>query len=246
MWHAISMRVLQPMYEVLIQGFPGKTPRGFLGWSTVLLLHTSKGPVLFDTGASGDRPGLLAALRHRGIEPADIGAIVLSHLHFDHIANVECFPNAEVVLHQAELSYYYDHQGADLALPVFQIEGMLARSKLQLIHGELELFAGIRLLRTPGHTAGHFSLVLQRDGQTHVLAQDAIKHRLEASSGAASGAFDSAAAAASIARIMGMADVIVPGHDTSLRVNAGIVSPIGAVHAEIVSTLSERSFALAP
>ena len=234
------------MYEVLIQGFPGKTPRGFLGWSTVLLLHTDRGPVLFDTGASGDRPVLLTALRNRGIEAGDIAAIVLSHLHFDHVANLECFPNADVVLHQAELSYYYDHQNSDPALPVFQIEGMLARCKLQLIHGELELFPGIGLLLTPGHTAGHCSLVMQQDGQTHILAQDAIKHRLEASSGTASGAFDGAAATASITRILAMADVVVPGHDTALRISGSDVSPIGAVRGEISSTVSERTFALEP
>lgn len=232
------------MYEVLIHGFPGKTPRGFLGWSTTVLLHTARGPVLFDTGAAGDRPGLLAALAQRGIAPTDIGTIVLSHLHFDHIANVECFPNAELVLHQTELAYYYDRKGHDLALPVFQIEGMLARSKLQLIHGELELFPGVQLLRTPGHTEGHFALAMQRDGQTHVLAQDAIKHRLDAQTGQTTGAHDNAAATASIARILAMADIIVPGHDIPLRVSNGVVTPTGPLQTEIVCTIDNRIFAL--
>jgi N-acyl homoserine lactone hydrolase len=232
------------MYEVLIHGFPGKTPRGFLGWSTTVLLHTAGGPVLFDTGASGDRPGLLAALEQRGIAPNDIGTIVLSHLHFDHIANVECFPNAELVLHQTELSYYYDRKARDLALPIFQIEGMLARSKLQLIHGELELFPGVQLLRTPGHTEGHIALALQRDGQTHVLAQDAVKHRIDAQTGRTSGAHDSVAAAASIARIMAMADIIVPGHDIALQITSAGVTPTGPLQTEIASTIDDAVFRL--
>lgn len=232
------------MYEVLIHGFPGRTPRGFLGWSTTVLLHTSGGPVLFDTGAAGDRPGLLAALAHRGIAPSDIGTIVLSHLHFDHIANAECFPNAELVLHQAELSYFYDERGRDPALPVFQIEGMLARSKLQLIHGELELFPGVQLLRTPGHTAGHIGLACRHDGATHVLAQDAIKHRIDARNGTTAAAHDHEAAAASIARIMAIADVIVPGHDMPLRIAGGTVTPTTPLRTEIVSTIDDRVFVL--
>ncbi|MDI6025654.1 MBL fold metallo-hydrolase [Corticibacterium sp. UT-5YL-CI-8] len=236
--------VLTAMYEVLIQGFPGKPRRGFLGWSTTVLLHTAAGPVLFDTGASGDRPGLLCALQMRGIAPTDVGTIVLSHLHFDHIANIECFPNAELVLHQTELSYYYDHKALDMALPVFQIEGMLARCKLQLIHGELELFPGVQLLHTPGHTDGHIALALQRDGNTHVLAQDAVKHRVDARTGLASGAHDSVAAATSIARIMAMADIIVPGHDISLQINGVSVTPAGPLQTQIASTIDDAVFPL--
>lgn len=232
------------MYEVLIHGFPGRTSRGFLGWSSIVLLHTAGGPVLFDTGGAGDRPGLMVALAERGIAPADIGTIVLSHLHFDHVANVECFPNAELVLHQAELTYFYDQRGRDTALPVFQIEGMLATSKLQLISGELEVLPGFKLLRTPGHTAGHIALACQIDGLTHVLAQDAIKHRLDARNGQTAAAHDHAAAAASIARILAMADVIVPGHDVPLRVVADSIDPMMPLRTEIVSTLDDRIFVL--
>ncbi|MDV3253727.1 MBL fold metallo-hydrolase [Devosia sp. BK] len=232
------------MYEILIHGFPGRTSRGFLGWSTSVLLHTAGGPVLFDTGSSGDRPALLAALENRGVAPGDIGTIVLSHLHFDHIANVECFPNAELVLHQTELMYYYDQRLVDLALPVFQIEGMLARCKLQLIHGEIELFPGVQLLHTPGHTTGHISLALQWAGQTHILAQDAIKHRVDARTGQTSGAHDTAAAVGSIARIMAMADIIVPGHDVPLRISDAGVTPTGPLHTEIASTIDEAVFCL--
>lgn len=228
------------MYDVLIQGFPGRTSRGFLGWSTISLLDTSSGPVLFDTGAAGDRPGLMQALAERGLAPADIRTIVLSHLHFDHVGNVECFPNAVLVLHQTELSYYYDRRAGDPALPLFLIEGMLARCKLQLIHGELELFPGIQLIRTPGHTAGHISLALDIAGETHVLCQDAIKNRAEATSGEATGAHDAGAARASIARILAMADFVVPGHDAALRIGQGTVTPSGNPRAAISSTLDGR------
>ena len=232
------------MYDILLNGFPGRSSRGFLGWSTVALLDAPGGPALFDTGATGDRPSLMAALGQRGLAPADIGTIVLSHLHFDHVANVECFPNAEVIIHQDELAYFYEQQGKDAALPVHQIEGMLARCKLQLINGELSVIPGFAMIRTPGHTAGHCSLVVEQQGETHVLAQDALKHRGEAEVGEATGAFLPAAAARSIARILEIADIVVPGHDVPLRVSGGRISPIGSPSETISIALNGRVYAL--
>lgn len=232
------------MYEILLPGFPGYSSRGFLGWSTVLLLQTPDGPALFDTGAAGDRPALLAALAARGIAPSDIRTVVLSHLHFDHVANVECFPAAEVVIHQDELAHFHDRMGKDPALPVHQIRGMLADCRLQLINGELEVLPGCTMIRTPGHTAGHCSLVLERDGQTHVLAQDALKHRGEAETGEATGAFMPAEAARSIARILALGDVVVPGHDAPLRLSGGRVTPLERPRASIGLTLDDRVFPL--
>jgi glyoxylase-like metal-dependent hydrolase (beta-lactamase superfamily II) len=232
------------MYEVLIQGFPGRTPRGFLGWSTTALLHTAGGPVLFDTGASGDRPSLLAALGARGIAPDDIRTIVLSHLHFDHIANVECFPRAELIIHQDELSYFYEQQGRDQALPIYQIEGMLSRSKLQLINGELELLPGVKLLRTPGHTGGHCSLMFSHGGKTVILAQDAIKHRGEAQAGVAGGAFAPDLAMQSIRRILSLADIVIPGHDGALQIEGGAVTAAEPLCEEITITLDGRTVRL--
>jgi N-acyl homoserine lactone hydrolase len=233
-----------PNYHVLLEGFPGRSSRGFLGWSTIVLLDAANGPALFDTGATGDRPALMAALAARGLSPADIRTIVLSHLHFDHVGNVECFPSADVVIHQDELVYFYEQQGKDAALPVHQIEGMLARSKLQLINGELAVLPGFAMIRTPGHTAGHCSLVVEQAGETHVLAQDALKHRGEAETGEASGAFLPAAAAKSIARILALADIVVPGHDAPLRIANGRATPLHRPKGEISVSLDGRVYAL--
>jgi glyoxylase-like metal-dependent hydrolase (beta-lactamase superfamily II) len=220
-------------YDILIPGFPARSSRGFLGWSTVTLLHAGGMPVLVDTGGQGDRVGLLAALAARGLAPGDIRLIVLSHLHFDHIANIECFPDAELVVHQDELAYYQEQRHRDPALPVFQIEAMLARSRLQLINGELEVLSGVTLLRTPGHTGGHCSVMFKAGGRTVMLAQDAIKHRGEALAGEPDSAFDMALARQSIRRIMTLADIVVPGHDGPLTLEAGRLAAAAQVRVEL-------------
>ncbi|MGK9051951.1 MBL fold metallo-hydrolase [Xaviernesmea oryzae] len=231
-------------YDVLMPGFPGRGSRGFLGWSTILLLKTRDGYALFDTGGSGDRPGLMAALAERGVERQDIRTVILSHLHFDHMANAECFPRAEIVLHESEFAYVQDHMNDDPAISRFQVEGLLRSPQLTLVSGELEVLPGIRMIRTPGHSGGHVSLVTTVAGKTTVLAQDAIKHRGEIESGLSAGAFDEEAARASIRRIVAMADVIVPGHDGPLTMENGRIVAASSVSAEIRLTLDGRRFSL--
>jgi glyoxylase-like metal-dependent hydrolase (beta-lactamase superfamily II) len=230
-----------PSYEILLNGFPGRSSRGFLGWSTVTLLNTSEGYALFDTGAHGDRPGLLAALAERGIPRDDIRHIVLSHLHFDHVANAECFPNAEIILHETEYAYGDQYKSKDAALSQHQVEAVFRSPRLTLVSGEIDVLPGIRMIKTPGHTGGHVSLSMVVDGERVILAQDAIKHRLEVETGISAGAFDAEAAGASIRRIAALADVVVPGHDGPFRLKDGKVVEHTPSMAEIRLTTADRS-----
>lgn len=231
-------------YEILMSGFPGRTLRGFLGWSTIILLKSDGGYSLFDTGASGDRPGLMNALGERGIGPRDIRSVILSHLHFDHMANAECFPEAEIVLHEREFNYAQDHINDDPALSRFQVEGLFRSPRLTLVSGELEVLPGVKMICTPGHSGGHVSLVLTVESKCIVLAQDAIKHRGEIETSEPSGAFEAKAARASLRRIVDMADVIVPGHDGPLSMSQGNIVAAPAPSAEISLTLDGRRFVI--
>jgi len=85
-----------------------------------LLRHPRQGWILFDTGYAqhfidatrhlperlyravtpvhlDPQQALIAQLRRDGIEPADIGTIVLSHFHGDHVAGVADFPRARLI-----------------------------------------------------------------------------------------------------------------------------------------------------
>ncbi len=234
------------MYETLLQGFPGRTSRGFLGWSTVVLLSGDGGPMLFDTGGSGDRPTLLQRLRERGLFPESVRTIVLSHLHFDHVANIECFPNAEILVHEDELAYARQHGAKDPAIPMFQVQGLLSSGRLRSVSGEPEISNGLSLIRTPGHTGGHCSLVLESDQGLVVLAQDAVKHRGEILAGRPGEAFSMADATKSIQRILSIASIVVPGHDCPLRLVNGRPEPLAPVRETLTVTLTNRTFQLEP
>lgn len=85
-------------------GFPGRSHRGYLGLSGAYLVVGSR-LLLYDTLGFGEREGLYARLEVLGVSPLDVTGVVLSHLHFDHAANADLFPWAEVYVHEAELRH---------------------------------------------------------------------------------------------------------------------------------------------
>lgn len=223
--------------QILLQGFPGRTPRGWLGWSTVVLVRQENQTLLFDSGSQADRPSLLEKLAEFGLEPAHIDIVVLSHLHFDHAANVELFSNAEIVVHKTTIAYARQQAGKDLALSGWLTAGVLGSPTLRVVEDEPELWPGLQIIQTPGHTGGCISLVLTHHNETWVLAADAIKHRQELQAGVAETGFDLAASQTSIARIRRLANWIVPGHDSPLRVTGQGIEIKEKAQFEVISTL---------
>lgn len=87
------------------QAYLLETRKGFVLWDTGYASHfkdaSSQGiyrlypavtPVSFDASQA-----MVNQLRARGIEPADVHAIVLSHFHADHMAGLLDFPRARVI-----------------------------------------------------------------------------------------------------------------------------------------------------
>jgi glyoxylase-like metal-dependent hydrolase (beta-lactamase superfamily II) len=149
--------------------------------------------VLVDTGCGAkfdSTAGRLAAnLSAAGIAPASIDAVVVTHLHPDHLwgatdAHNEAvvFENAEIVVPTADLDYWDD---ANLAA---RLEGDLLRSvargtfahlrrledRLRPVEAPGEAVPGIRFMPTPGHTPGHASLLIESDGAALISIGDAV------------------------------------------------------------------------
>ncbi|MEV0228576.1 MBL fold metallo-hydrolase [Nonomuraea sp. NPDC050786] len=97
----------------------------------------------------GTLPGELAAV---GVTPAEIGTVVLTHLHSDHSSGVvtggrPAFENARYVVQQAELDAA---RGAvlDTLLPPI-------KDQLHAVEGDAEVSPGVHVHLAPGHTPGH-------------------------------------------------------------------------------------------
>ncbi|MDR2529616.1 MAG: MBL fold metallo-hydrolase [Synergistaceae bacterium] len=210
--------------DVLFHGFPGKASNTFLGWSTIVLLRREKRLCLVDTGGHGARLWLLQALKDRGLHPNDVDSVFLTHLHFDHIANVSLFPRAMFYLGQVEWEYANTVED-----PVVQ-EGVLpllrAFKKTLLKKDGEEVLPGVSFLLTPGHTPGSASLLVD-EGIKTAISGDAIKNRVELATGNVGMTQAAEVSRKSVEKVKALAARVLPGHDCALRLEGGRVVPEG-------------------
>lgn len=159
------------------------------------LIETRQGRVLFDVGCDYHKlntPAALAKwysptdfpmgpprmeeeqrlpahLARLGLTPKDIDVVFLSHLHFDHAGGLCDVCGAEVHVHEDELQAA--REPADNA---YFADDFAGDYRWRLQQDEYDLVPGLRAINTPGHTAGHMSLMIELpEGAPVILAGDA-------------------------------------------------------------------------
>ncbi len=136
------------------------------------------GAVLVDTGVGGPQQVLddwrvvnrsaADALAELGMTPADIGLVINTHLHFDHCGQNAVFKHAACYVQRAELDR------AKRESPELYDWFDFMNATFELLDGDAEILPGLAVIATPGHTAGHQSVVVQTAGGTpDVLIGDA-------------------------------------------------------------------------
>ena len=90
------------------------------------------------------------------------------HFHFDHVGGNKYLTNATTLVNKAELRHAkvpepFEHLGySDLS---FDFPG----TKYEQVSGDVEIADGVWLYETPGHTAGHYSLLVEMDDQPSMI-----------------------------------------------------------------------------
>jgi glyoxylase-like metal-dependent hydrolase (beta-lactamase superfamily II) len=119
-----------------------------------------------------------------GLKPEDIDAIILTHLHWDHVSGLACFPSADVYLQKEELEEW-ERVTADpsysalfsLSMDVRDLSAIReleAKGRVRLLDGECdELFPGlhIRVSRLT-HSFAHQLILLENADGVYVIAGD--------------------------------------------------------------------------
>ena len=90
------------------------------------------------------------ALATQDLEPKDIDVIIHTHLHNDHCENDYKCENAKVYVQQAEFDFFQDPHPIDHRY----YPDVLDDADVEIISGDRELFDGISVIFSPGHSVG--------------------------------------------------------------------------------------------
>ncbi|MED4909024.1 MBL fold metallo-hydrolase [Brevibacillus centrosporus] len=205
--------------DILYEGFPGKSSRGFLGWSSCALIRPNHSKaILFDTAGFNERYSLLSRLDALQVANEQIGSVFISHFHFDHAVNYPLFENAQFYMHENEVEHIRMNGRTDLAVPVEMYQALAESGRLTLLTGSAGEVEGIHWRLTPGHTPGLCSLFFEYNHEKWVLASDAIKNRYELMTEKAAMTWDDGESTKSIQMIKEWADIVVTGHDGIIKI----------------------------
>ncbi len=100
------------------------------------------------------------ALATVGLKPDDIDLVVQTHLQWDHCANTQRCKNARALVQEEELRFAYAPH--PILAPTYK-KSLLTGINFQIVRGYLELFPGIELIPTPGHTPGNMSVAVNTE-----------------------------------------------------------------------------------
>jgi len=119
---------------------------------------------------------LEVGLKKFDLTPEDVDVVILTHLHFDHVLGIQKFKNARVFVQEEEWKYVYNHH--ILMDPGFAPMWFYDRMRnLEFVKGDAELFPGIEVMLSPGHTLGGQSVVVNtKKGRYAISGFCAVYH----------------------------------------------------------------------
>ncbi len=140
-------------------------------------------------GAGLEETGrLLAELAREGIAPADVDIVVNTHLHFDHAGGntrledgrpVPTFPRARYFVPRAEWEEAQRPNERTRATYLREnFEPLDDAGLVELVDGPAEIAPGVRMVPAPGHTAGHYLVELESDGELGIYLGEVAQHPL--------------------------------------------------------------------
>ncbi len=213
--------------------FPGDDSHRHVTLPVMQILIEGDGKrTLFDTGmppeAAGDTDGLKRAydidpnwikplmsaeqridrqLAALGLKPSDLDLVVNTHFHFDHAGGNALLAGVPFAVQRAELESVQGEAGW------WDAPGI----EFQVVEDDWSPVTGVEMLRTPGHTPGHQSMLVRTADQPWLFTWDAVYTEEHWRTGKLGAVSDVPAARASIERLRQIAAAedarLIFGHD---------------------------------
>lgn len=123
------------------------------------------------------------ALKEVGVAPEDITDVVISHLHFDHVGGCTykkgddiklTFPHAMHTIQKGHWEWAHRPTERDKASFFKENIDPLKQGKLNLLEGEKEIYPGIHILISHGHTKSQQIVKITDGKQTILYCADVI------------------------------------------------------------------------
>jgi N-acyl homoserine lactone hydrolase len=213
-----------PTVSTLIPGYPIGSNQGHVGFCGVYLIEGTDAVgdprrIVVDAAHVGRRSWIVRALADRGLRPADVDQLALSHAHWDHVQNLDLFEDAEILLHTRERRYIRDPHPEDDATPRWT-SAIIERQRVREVEEGDVLIPGVEILDAPGHSAGTMALAVDTADGRAVVCGDAIQNGSVAAARRNEMVFWNVEEAdQTVDKLVTVADVIYPGHDQPFRMD---------------------------
>lgn len=193
--------------------------------------------VLVDTGCPAEAQSssgfpatqvqtLREGLASVGWKPEDVDIVILTHLHFDHIAYARELKEATFIVQEREREAAFNpHPAYRGFYPTDLIKKVLNGLNIEYVNGDKDVVNGVSVTLTPGHTPGGQTVLVESDkGTVAVVGFCCIRENFEPPEsyrGISEGFIipgihiDIVELYDSMRKITELADIIVPIHDGS-------------------------------
>jgi glyoxylase-like metal-dependent hydrolase (beta-lactamase superfamily II) len=164
-----------------------------------LVVETPSQRIVVDTGLGNDKQGrnvptwnnrtspFLETMSAAGFPPDSIDTVLCTHLHVDHVGWntklvdgkwVPTFPRARYLFGKTEYEYWRGYTAEPDKVAVFDdsVKPIIDADRADLIPSDHRLSDEISMIATPGHSAGHMSVLIRSEGEQGLLAGDVAHH----------------------------------------------------------------------
>lgn len=159
---------------------------------------------------------LLAIMARSHVDPNEVGYVFLTHLHYDHVSNLDMFPNARIVV---------DRTGYQEALRRLEVGKCWVPGEVMfpmrdqwcdrmVFVGDEEVLPGIRTFHAGGHTPCSMCVSVRTRAGRAVITGDVVSLYENIERDVPIGVYESRGEVmAAMSRIRTEADIVLPSHD---------------------------------